>query len=120
MLDLRDHGPNICIEIGVPANRRRAEGYLYVLETAFTVQGTLCTSKGQGQTVQKGRPRPVVPPKLGTNSLKFKLMLKWAVKSPRRRIWSSEAKVRPQYTYRVRLIRSGRRFGGEGAQGGGG
>ena len=36
-------GPNICIEIGAPANRRRAEGCVYVLETAFTVQRALCT-----------------------------------------------------------------------------
>ena len=37
------HGPNICIEIGAPANRIRAEGCLYVRETAFTVQRPLCT-----------------------------------------------------------------------------
>ena len=37
------HGPNICIEIGAPAKRIRAEGCLYVWETAFTVQRPLCT-----------------------------------------------------------------------------
>ena len=44
-----DHEPNICIEIGAPAIRRRAEGSLYVLETAFTVQRAFCTSEGKGQ-----------------------------------------------------------------------
>ena len=34
--------------------------------------------------------------------------------SPRRRIWSPWAKVRPQYTYRVFLRRLGRGVGGEG------
>ena len=38
-----DHGSNICIEIGTPANCRRAGGGLYVWETAFTVQRALCT-----------------------------------------------------------------------------
>ena len=38
-----DHGSNICIEMGTPANRRRAGGGLYVWETAFTVQRALCT-----------------------------------------------------------------------------
>ena len=42
-----DHEPNICIEIGAPAIRRRAEGSLYVLETAFTVQRALCTFEGK-------------------------------------------------------------------------
>ena len=48
-----DHDPNICIEIGAPASRRRAEGSLYVLETAFTVQRALCTFEGKGHPVQK-------------------------------------------------------------------
>ena len=48
-----DHEPNICIEIGAPAIRRRAEGSLYVLETAFTVQRALCTFEGKGHPVQK-------------------------------------------------------------------
>ena len=51
-----DHEPNICIEIGAPANRRRAEGSLYVLETAFTVQRALCTFEGKGHPVQKVTP----------------------------------------------------------------
>ena len=46
-------GPNICIEIGAPANRRRAEGCVYVLETAFTVQRALCTFGSKGHPVQK-------------------------------------------------------------------
>ena len=49
----KDLGPNICIEIGAPPNRRRAEGSLYVLETAFTVQRALCTFEGKGHPVQK-------------------------------------------------------------------
>ena len=48
-----DHGPNICIEIGARANRRRAEGCLYVWETAFTVQRALCTFRGKGHPVQR-------------------------------------------------------------------
>ena len=47
------HGPNICIEIGAPANRIRAEGCLYVWETAFTVQRALCTFRGKGHPVQR-------------------------------------------------------------------
>ena len=65
-------------------------------------------------------PRSRFATKLGTKWLKFQIDAKVGRKSPRGRIWSIEAKVRPQYTYRVRLSRSGRRFGGEGAQGGGG
>ena len=49
----RDHGPNICIEIGARANRRRAEGCLYVWETAFTVQRALCTFIRKGHPVQR-------------------------------------------------------------------
>ena len=48
-----DHGSNICIEIGARANRRRAEGCLYVWETAFTVQRALCTFRGKGHPVQR-------------------------------------------------------------------
>ena len=48
-----DHGPNICIEISAPANRRRAEPSLYVLETTFTVQRILCTYVGKTHPVQK-------------------------------------------------------------------
>ena len=61
----RDHGSNICIEIGAPTNRRRAEDSLYVLETAFTVQRALCTFTGVG---------PCHPgaAKVGPNSLKSK------------------------------------------------
>ena len=47
-----DHGSNICIEIGTPAIRRRAEGCLYVWETAFTVQRAL-TFRGKGHPVQR-------------------------------------------------------------------
>ena len=47
------HGPNICIEIGARANRRRAEGCLYVWGTAFTVQRALCTFRGKGHPVQR-------------------------------------------------------------------
>ena len=46
------HGSNICIEMGTPANRRRAGGGLYVWETAFTVQRALCTFMGKGHPVQ--------------------------------------------------------------------
>ena len=46
------HGSNIRIEIGWPANRTRAEGCQYVLETAFTVQRALCTFTGKGQPGQ--------------------------------------------------------------------
>ena len=38
-----------------PANRRRAEGCVYVLETAFTVQRALCTFEGKGHPVQKSK-----------------------------------------------------------------
>ena len=48
-----DLGPNICIEIDAPADRRRAEGCLYVWETAFTVQRALCTFRGKGHPVQR-------------------------------------------------------------------
>ena len=47
------HGPNTCIEIGARANRRRAEGGLYVWGTAFTVQRALCTFRGKGHPVQR-------------------------------------------------------------------
>ena len=81
-----DHGSNICIEIGTPAIRRRAEGCLYVweivftvqrdpctsLETAFTVQRALCTFRGEGHPVQKGHPCHPGAAKVGPNSLKFK------------------------------------------------
>ena len=50
---LEHHGPSICIEIGARANRRRAEGCLYVWETAFTVQRALCTFIGKGHPVQR-------------------------------------------------------------------
>ena len=122
MLDLRDHGPNICIEIGVAANRRRAEGYLYVLEAAFTVQRALCTFRGEGQPVQKATPVPRELPNLATNSLKFKLchnLSQSGPGAPRGRIWSMLTKNWAQYTYRVRIDELGRGSGGEGAQGGG-
>ena len=51
-----DHESNKCVEIGRPANRRRAEGSLYVLETAFSVQRALCTFTGKGHHVQKTAP----------------------------------------------------------------
>ena len=35
------------------ANRRRAEGCLYVWETPFTVQRALCTFRGKGHPVQR-------------------------------------------------------------------
>ena len=69
-----DHEPNICIEIGSPANRRRAEGSLYVLEIAFTVQKALCTFEGKGHPVQKVTPVPQERPNLGPNWLKFKML----------------------------------------------
>ena len=69
----KDLGPNICIEIGAPPNRRRAEGSLYVLETAFTVQRALCTFEGKGHPVQKVTPVPQERPNLGPILLKFKI-----------------------------------------------
>ena len=75
-----DHEPNICIEIGAPANRRRAEGSLYVLETAFTVQRALCTFEGKGHPVHEALctftgEGPCHPnaAKVGPNSLKFQM-----------------------------------------------
>ena len=68
-----DHEPNICIEIGAPAIRSRAEGSLYVLEIAFTVQRALCTFEGKGHPVQKVTPVPQERPNLGPNWLKFKI-----------------------------------------------
>ena len=76
---------NICIEIGARANRRRAEGCLYVweivftvqrdpctsLETALTVQRALCTFRGEGHPVQKGHPCHPGAAKVGPNSLKL-------------------------------------------------
>ena len=60
-----DHGSNICIEIGARAIRRRAEGCLYVWETAFTVQRALCTFRGKGHHAQKGQ--KWVPIRLNSN-----------------------------------------------------
>ena len=60
-------------EIGLPANRTRAEGCLYVLETAFTVQKALCMFEGKGHPVQKVTPVPQERPNLGPNWLKFKM-----------------------------------------------
>ena len=57
----KDLGPNICIEIDAPANHRRAESCLHVLETAFTVQRALCTYVVKGDTVQKAPPLPWPP-----------------------------------------------------------
>ena len=57
----KDLGPNICIEIGAPPNRRRAEGSLYVLETAFTVQRALCTFEGKSHPVQTAPLLPSLP-----------------------------------------------------------
>ena len=52
----------VAIEIDAPANRRRAEGCLHVLETAFTVQRALCTFTGKGQPGQS-----MVPIRLNSN-----------------------------------------------------
>ena len=70
------HGPNICIEIGAPANRIRAEGCLYVWETAFAVQRALRTFRGKGHPVQKGHPCHPGAAKVGPNLLKFQMMKK--------------------------------------------
>ena len=53
------------IEIDLPANRRRAEGRLHVLETAFTVQRALCTFTGKGQHGQS-----MVPIRLNRKMMK--------------------------------------------------
>ena len=92
------------------------------ITATFIVQRALCTPREKGRrTVQKGRPRP----KLGTNSLKFKNSENVSQSGPippRGRIWSMRTKVRPQYTYRVFLSRSGPTFAARGprAEGGGG
>ena len=103
------HGPNICIEIGAPANCIRAEGCLH--------------GWGKGLPVQKATPVPQERPTLETNSLKFqgsKSEAKVHLATPRGRISSIGAKVRPQFTYSFRIDELGPRSGGEGAQGGGG
>ena len=72
-----DHESNICIKIGRPANRRRAEGSLYVLETAFSVQRALCTFTGKGHPVQKTVPIIQALQKWVPIRLNFKWMLKF-------------------------------------------
>ena len=72
-------GPNICIEIGAPANRRRAEGCVYVLETAFTVQRALCTF---GVKVTPCR-RPPLSLRNGQTLEPIRLNFKWAKGHPK-------------------------------------
>ena len=74
----KDLGPNICIEIGAPPNRRRAEGSLYVLETAFTVQSALCTF---GVKVTPCR-RPPLSLRNGQTLEPIRLNFNWPQSSP--------------------------------------
>ena len=104
------------IQIRAPANRRRAEGSLYVLETAFTVQRALCTFEGKGHPVQKAtlslRNVQTLAP-IGLNSKCVKTRPKFT-RAPRGRIWSMRTKVRPQYTKRVRIDDSSPTFAARG------
>ena len=119
-----EHGSNIRIEIDRPANRTRAEGCLYVWEIALPCREPSARLRVKA-TVQKGRPCHPGAAKVGPNSLKFQMGEKAARRgekgpkvtrnrTPRGRIWSMEAKVRPQFTYSFRIDELGPRFGGEG------
>ena len=74
-----DHGPNICIESGAPANRRRAEGCVYVLGKAFTVQRALCTFGSKGHPCR----RPPLSRRNGQTLEPIRLNLKGAKGCPK-------------------------------------
>ena len=69
------------------------------------MQKALCTYVVKGHTVQKAVHLALLHPKLGTNTFKSHGSHKGPKvhQAPRRRIWSMRTKVRPQYTYRVRI-----------------
>ena len=76
------------------------------------MQRPLCTSKGEGLTVQKASPFPWVPQKLATNSLKFQLAPKFTGVSAPQDFWIW-SKFSTHFTHRVRMDELGSYFGGE-------
>ena len=117
------HGTNLCIEVCPLAKCRRAEGSLHVSQSSLRRAESPLHVQRMRPYRAEGSLRFPWTGQVGPKWLKSKMDKKCRqsyTDTPRGRISSIEAKVRPQFTYSFRIDELGPRSGGEGAQGGGG